>query len=122
MRRRILRAVVVAVVCAVMLFAVPLAVATLRLFQRDELHELQQLADRVAVTVPADVHHPRDPVELPRERGCSCLPLVLTTRRAWWFSGVAISPQGRVCSFHSTSFLSSGVGGRLDCQWSGLPS
>ncbi|WP_330477114.1 HAMP domain-containing histidine kinase [Streptomyces platensis] len=66
MRRRILRAVVVAVVCAVLLFAVPLAVATLRLFQQDEVRELQQLADRVAVTVPADVHHPRDPMELPR--------------------------------------------------------
>lgn len=66
MRRRILRAVVVAVVCAVLLFSVPLAVATLRLYQQDEVHELQQLADRVAVTVPADVHHPRDPMELPR--------------------------------------------------------
>ncbi|WP_329169787.1 hypothetical protein OG754_00375 [Streptomyces decoyicus] len=53
MRRRILRAVVVAVVCAVLLFAVPLAVATLRLFQQDEVRELQQLADRLAVTVPA---------------------------------------------------------------------
>ncbi|MFI1972229.1 hypothetical protein BLA24_32315 [Streptomyces cinnamoneus] len=66
MRRRILRAVVVAVVCAVLLFAVPLAVATLRLYRQDEVRELQQLADRVAVTVPADVHHPRDPMELPR--------------------------------------------------------
>ncbi|MGP8304208.1 sensor histidine kinase [Streptomyces inhibens] len=66
MRRRILRAVVVAVVCAVVLFSVPLAVATLRLYRQDEVRELQQLADRVAVTVPADVHHPRDPMELPR--------------------------------------------------------
>ncbi|MFG3117904.1 ATP-binding protein [Streptomyces sp. NPDC048197] len=66
MRRRILRAVVVAVVCAVVLFSVPLAVATLRLYRQDEVRELEQLADRVAVTVPADVHHPRDPMELPR--------------------------------------------------------
>ncbi|MFD5734208.1 ATP-binding protein [Streptomyces sioyaensis] len=66
MRRRILRAVVVAVVCAVLLFSVPLAVATLRLYQQDEVRELQQLVDRVGVTVPADVHHPRDPMELPR--------------------------------------------------------
>ncbi|MFI0156000.1 HAMP domain-containing sensor histidine kinase [Streptomyces lydicus] len=65
MRRRILRAVVVAVVCAVVLFSVPLAVATLRLYRQDEARELEQLADRVAVTVPADVHHPRDPMELP---------------------------------------------------------
>ncbi|MFI9047211.1 ATP-binding protein [Streptomyces sp. NPDC053427] len=65
MRRRILRAVVVAVVCAVVLFSVPLAVATLRLYRQDETRELQQLADRVAVTVPADIHHPRDPMELP---------------------------------------------------------
>ncbi|TXC97347.1 HAMP domain-containing sensor histidine kinase [Streptomyces sp. ISID311] len=66
MRRRVLRAVVVAVVCAVVLFSVPLAVATLRLYRQDEARELEQLADRVAVTVPADVHHPRDPMELPR--------------------------------------------------------
>ncbi|MFI1741632.1 ATP-binding protein [Streptomyces sioyaensis] len=66
MRRRILRAVVLAVVCAVVLFSVPLAVATLRLYRQDEVRELEQLADRVAVTVPADVHHPRDPMELPR--------------------------------------------------------
>ncbi|MET8021852.1 HAMP domain-containing sensor histidine kinase [Streptomyces decoyicus] len=66
MRRRILRAVVVAVVCAVVLFSVPLAVATLRLYRQDEVRELEQLADRVAVTVPAEVHHPRDPMELPR--------------------------------------------------------
>ncbi|MGX1761931.1 ATP-binding protein [Streptomyces lydicus] len=70
MRRRILRAVIAAVVCAVVLFCVPLAVATLRLYRQDEVRALQQLADRVAVTVPADVHHPRDPMELPRvERG-----------------------------------------------------
>ncbi|MEE4423519.1 HAMP domain-containing sensor histidine kinase [Streptomyces bugieae] len=66
MRRRILRAVVVAVVCAVVLFSVPLAVATLRLYRQNEMSELERLADRVAVTVPSDVHHPRDPMELPR--------------------------------------------------------
>lgn len=66
MRRRILRAVVVAVVCAVLLFSVPLAVATLRLYRQNEMSDLERLADRVAVTVPADVHHPRDPMELPR--------------------------------------------------------
>lgn len=66
MRRRILRAVVIAVVCAVVLFSVPLAVATLRLYRQNEMSDLEQLADRVAVTVPADVHHPRDPMELPR--------------------------------------------------------
>ncbi|MFF2851230.1 sensor histidine kinase [Streptomyces sp. NPDC058001] len=65
MRRRILRATVVAVVCAVVLFSVPLAVATLRLYRQDEVRELQQLADRVAVSVPADVHAPGDPMEFP---------------------------------------------------------
>ncbi|MDX6352887.1 MAG: hypothetical protein QOF84_7677 [Streptomyces sp.] len=65
MRRRILRATLVAAVCAVLLFAVPLAVATLRLYQQDELRELQQLADRVAVSVPAHVSASGDPVELP---------------------------------------------------------
>jgi signal transduction histidine kinase len=64
-RRRILRATLVAAVCAVLLFAVPLGVATLRLYQQDELRELQQLADRVAVSVPAGVHASGDPVELP---------------------------------------------------------
>ncbi|WP_030802088.1 hypothetical protein [Streptomyces sp. NRRL S-337] len=66
MRRGILQAVVVAVVCAVVLFSVPLAVATLRLYRQNEMSDLERLADRVAVTVPANVHHPRDPMELPR--------------------------------------------------------
>lgn len=64
-RRRILRATVVAVVCAVVLFSVPLAVAVLRLYRQDEVRELQQLADQVAVSVPVDVHDTRDPMELP---------------------------------------------------------
>lgn len=66
MRSRILRATVSAVVCAVLLFVVPLAVAVLRLYQQDELGELRQVADRVAVSVPANVRGSRDPIELPR--------------------------------------------------------
>jgi signal transduction histidine kinase len=66
MRRRILRATVAAVVCAVLLFAVPLGVAALRLYRQDEVRELQQLADQVAVSVPAQLRGSGDPMELPR--------------------------------------------------------
>ncbi|MCZ1005530.1 hypothetical protein O1L68_00660 [Streptomyces lydicus] len=86
MRRRILRAVIAAVVCAVVLFCVPLAVATLRLYRQDEVRALQQLADRVAVTVPAEVRHPRDPMELPRV-GPGRQVGVTTTGRGGWSGG-----------------------------------
>ncbi|WP_133243228.1 sensor histidine kinase [Streptomyces scopuliridis] len=72
MRRRILRATVVAVVCAVLLFAVPLGIVVLRLYQQDEVRELQQLGEQVAVSLPARPVQPPGsaPVELPRaERG-----------------------------------------------------
>lgn len=66
MRSRILRATLSAVVCAVFLFVVPLAVAVLRLYEQDEMTELRQVANRVAVTVPDNVRTSRDPIELPR--------------------------------------------------------
>jgi signal transduction histidine kinase len=66
MRGRILRATVSAVVCAVLLFVVPLAVAVLRLYQQDDMSELRQVADHVAVSVPADARGSGDPIELPR--------------------------------------------------------
>ncbi|MFE4369584.1 sensor histidine kinase [Streptomyces sp. NPDC056835] len=76
MRRRILRATVLAVVCAVLLFAVPLGMVVPRLYQQDEVRELQQLGEQVAVSLPVEPAvqpaRPRgsDPVELPRaERG-----------------------------------------------------
>ncbi|GHF27786.1 two-component sensor histidine kinase [Streptomyces mashuensis] len=65
MRRRVLRAITVAVVCAVTLFSVPLAVAVFRLYRQDEFRALQELAERTAVGVPADVHDTRDPMEVP---------------------------------------------------------
>ncbi|WP_399093956.1 ATP-binding protein [Streptomyces sp. BBFR2] len=65
MRRRILQASVIAVVCAVLLFSVPLGVVILRLYRQDEVQELQQVAARVAVNVPADVRGRWDPLELP---------------------------------------------------------
>ncbi|MFJ9034325.1 sensor histidine kinase [Streptomyces sp. NPDC102274] len=68
MRHRILRATVLAVVCAVLLFALPLAVAVLRLYEQDEQSELRQLGERVAVGLPVPLSGPGagDPVELPR--------------------------------------------------------
>ncbi|MFE2600963.1 sensor histidine kinase [Streptomyces sp. NPDC059396] len=66
MRRRILRSTVLAVVCAVLLFALPLAYASLRLYEQDEERELRQLGERVAVGLPVPLGHPGDPVELPR--------------------------------------------------------
>ncbi|MFD9813547.1 ATP-binding protein [Streptomyces sp. NPDC059080] len=65
MRRRILQASVIAVVCAILLFSVPLGLAILRLYQQDEVQHLQQVAARVAVNVPADVRGHWDPMELP---------------------------------------------------------
>ncbi|MDT0454782.1 HAMP domain-containing sensor histidine kinase [Streptomyces sp. DSM 41527] len=69
MRRRILRAALLAVACAVLLFALPLGAAALRLYQQDEEQELQQLGERVALSLPAQLHNPRDPIELPRTEG-----------------------------------------------------
>ncbi|QXE38278.1 HAMP domain-containing histidine kinase [Streptomyces sp. GMY02] len=68
MRRRILGSTVLAVVCAVLLFALPLAVAALRLYEQDEERELRQLGERVAVGLPVPLGRPGagDPVELPR--------------------------------------------------------
>jgi signal transduction histidine kinase len=66
MRGRILRATVAAVVCAVLLFAVPLGAAVLRLYRQDEVRELQQLAQQAAVSLPVQVGASGDPVELPR--------------------------------------------------------
>ncbi|MGW0632677.1 HAMP domain-containing sensor histidine kinase [Streptomyces sp. NPDC002758] len=65
MRSRILRATVVAVVCAVLLFAVPLAVAVLRLYRQDEIGELERIANRTALTAPTFVPD-FNPRELPR--------------------------------------------------------
>ncbi|MET7527159.1 HAMP domain-containing sensor histidine kinase [Streptomyces sp900116325] len=67
MRRSILKATVLAVACAVLLFALPLGVAALRLYQQDEEQELQQLAAQVALSLPSRLTGTdRDPVELPR--------------------------------------------------------
>ncbi|MEU2667907.1 ATP-binding protein [Streptomyces sp. NPDC007164] len=65
MRRRILRATVLAVVCAVLLFALPLGLAALRLYQQDEEREAQSLGERVALSLPERITHGGDPVELP---------------------------------------------------------
>lgn len=65
MRRRILRATVLAVVCAVLLFALPLGLAALRLYQQDEEREAQSLAERVALSLPERITGGNDPVELP---------------------------------------------------------
>lgn len=48
MRRSILRATVLAVACAVLLFALPLGAAALRLYQQDEEQELQPMTTMCA--------------------------------------------------------------------------
>ncbi|MCX4795865.1 MULTISPECIES: HAMP domain-containing sensor histidine kinase [unclassified Streptomyces] len=65
MRRRILRATVLAVACAVLLFALPLGYAALRLYQQDEEREAQSLGQRVALSLPERFTATGDPVELP---------------------------------------------------------
>jgi HAMP domain-containing protein len=54
-RRRILGVAVLAVVLAVGLFGIPLAIAVGRLYTDEESSELERVALRTAVTVPADV-------------------------------------------------------------------
>lgn len=65
MRRRILRATVLAVACAVLLFALPLGLAALRLYQQDEEQEAQSLGEQVALSLPERITAGGDPVELP---------------------------------------------------------
>ncbi|MEU9463278.1 ATP-binding protein [Streptomyces sp. WC2508] len=65
MRRRILRATVLAVACAVLLFALPLGLAALRLYQQDEEQEAQSLGEQVALSLPEQITGGGDPVELP---------------------------------------------------------
>ncbi|WP_406515387.1 sensor histidine kinase [Streptomyces sp. NBC_00873] len=65
MRRRILRATVLAVACAVLLFALPLGYAALRLYQQDEEREAQSLGEQVALSLPERITATGDPIELP---------------------------------------------------------
>ncbi|MER5360387.1 ATP-binding protein [Streptomyces sp. NPDC002785] len=65
MRSRILRATVLAVACAVLLFALPLGFAALRLYQQDEEQEAQSLGERVALSLPERITGTGDPIELP---------------------------------------------------------
>ncbi|MFG2628001.1 ATP-binding protein [Streptomyces sp. NPDC048473] len=65
MRRRILRATVLAVACAVLLFALPLGYAALRLYQQDEEREAQSLGEQVALSLPERITSTGDPIELP---------------------------------------------------------
>lgn len=86
MRLRILRATVVAVLCALLLFAVPLAVAVLRLYRQDEIRELERAADRAALTLPTQVRE-LDPRELPRLRSGTRLAVYDTRARLVTGSG-----------------------------------
>ncbi|MGW4144146.1 HAMP domain-containing histidine kinase [Streptomyces mirabilis] len=86
MRRRILRATVVAVLCALLLFAVPLAVAVLRLYRQDEIRELERAADRAALALPTLVSE-FDPRELPRLRPGTRLAVYDTRARLVTGSG-----------------------------------
>ncbi|WP_331762572.1 HAMP domain-containing histidine kinase (plasmid) [Streptomyces sp. NBC_01527] len=88
MRRRILRATVVAVLCALLLFAVPLAVAVLRLYRQDEIRELERAADRAALTLPTQVRE-LDPRELPPPRSGTRLAVYDTRARLVSGSGPA---------------------------------
>lgn len=54
-----------AVACAVLLFALPLGFAALRLYQQDEEQEAQSLGEQVALSLPVRIIDPSDPIELP---------------------------------------------------------
>jgi hypothetical protein len=66
MRRGIIRVAVFAAVLAVLVFGVPLAYVMNRLLLGDEQAELEKLALRAAVSVPAGAVAGGDPVELPK--------------------------------------------------------
>jgi signal transduction histidine kinase len=112
MRRRILRATVAAVVCAVLLFAVPLGVAALRLYRQDEVRELQQTADQVAVSVPGQLRGSGDPMELPRTEGGTRIAVYDTGARLVTGSGPATG-DGPVRGAMAGRASSATLGGRL---------
>lgn len=66
MRRGITRVALITAVLAVIVFGVPLAYVMNRLLLGDEQTELERLALRAAISVPADLGSGRDPIELPR--------------------------------------------------------
>lgn len=72
MRSRVTQVAVVATVVAVLLFGIPLAVATGRLVRADEEHELERVALLAAASVDPGLGRAGDPLELPPvERGGS---------------------------------------------------
>ncbi|MFE7245188.1 ATP-binding protein [Streptomyces sp. NPDC057580] len=111
MRRRILRATVVAVLCALLLFAVPLAVAVLRLYRQDEIRELERAADRAALTLPTQVRE-FDPRDLPRPRSGTRLAVYDTRARLVTGSGPT-SGDAAVRAALAGSVQSRQVGGNL---------
>jgi signal transduction histidine kinase len=66
MRRGITRVALITAVLAVLVFGLPLAFVMNRLLLGDEQTELERLALRAAVSIPADVSARGDPVELPK--------------------------------------------------------
>jgi signal transduction histidine kinase len=80
MRRGIIRVAVFAAVLAVLVFGVPLAYVMNRLLLGDEQTELERLALRAAVSVPAAISS-GDPVELPRTETAIRLGVYDTTGR-----------------------------------------
>ncbi|MER7839121.1 HAMP domain-containing sensor histidine kinase [Streptomyces sp. NPDC096040] len=111
MRRRILHATVVAVVCAVLLFAVPLAVAVLRLYRQDEIGELERIANRTALAAPMFVPD-FDPRELPRVGPGTQLAVYDTAARLVTGSGPGVG-DALVRAALRGSVQSGQTGGRL---------
>jgi signal transduction histidine kinase len=66
MRRGITRVALITAVLAVVVFGVPLAFVINRLLLGNEQTELERIALRAAVSIPADVTSGHDPVKLPR--------------------------------------------------------
>jgi signal transduction histidine kinase len=66
MRRGITRVALITAMLAVLVFGIPLAYVMNRLLLGDEQSELERLALRAAVSIPANLAASGDPVELPR--------------------------------------------------------
>ncbi|GAA3790002.1 HAMP domain-containing sensor histidine kinase [Streptomyces chiangmaiensis] len=111
MRRRILHATAVAVVCAVLLFAVPLAVAVLRLYRQDEIGDLERIASRTALAAPTFVPD-FNPRALPRVGPGTQLAVYDTAARRVTGSGPDVG-DAPVRAALKGSVQSGQTGGRL---------
>lgn len=116
MRRRILTSMVAVTLVAVIAFAVPLAIASSRIYRSREVSRLEREATRAVGSLPADGLHGRDPVDLPTPSGGIDLAiydetgtLVVGDGPAAGDTEVQDALTGRVADDHDGSWLAVAV-------------